>query len=169
MKSGRPRGSFKGSYPTKINGKLTRAYTKWVSMKSRCYNPNHPAYRYYGGKGITVCDRWLVRRHGFSNFFDDLGAPPDGLTLDRWPDRCGNYEPGNVRWATWKEQANNRSKTGKITPDSLRQQAIAAGLPYYCVYQRVKLLGWSVKKALATPVYPQGLWPRKARRHRQSS
>ena len=83
-------------------------YRSWGSMKSRCMNPRAHGYKYYGGRGIKVCERWL---HSFKNFLADMGERPDGLTLDRYPDNDGNYEPGNCRWATWKQQAANRRNT----------------------------------------------------------
>jgi hypothetical protein len=72
-------------------------------MIQRCTDPNCRQWKWYGGRGITVCDRWLV----FENFLADMGERPEGKTLDR-VDPDGDYEPGNVRWATTKEQANNR-------------------------------------------------------------
>ena len=87
----------------KPHGRPSPTYATWGTMKQRCLNPNNHAYLSYGGRGITVCDRWLT----FENFLVDMGTKPDGLTLDRI-DNDGNYEPGNVRWATPKEQAANR-------------------------------------------------------------
>ena len=83
-------------------------YNSWAGMLKRCYNPNNPSYKNYGGRGIKVCDRW---RHSFINFYSDMGGRPSGLTLDR-VDNDGNYEFSNCRWATDKEQNNNQRKRG---------------------------------------------------------
>lgn len=80
-----------------------QAHRRWSSMKNRCFNPNHKQWRYYGGRGITVCKRWLK----FENFYKDMGDPPPGLSLDRI-DNDGNYTPKNCRWATRLEQTHNR-------------------------------------------------------------
>jgi len=81
-------------------------YRCWASIKNRCYNPNEPGYTEYGGRGIKVCDRWLGK-NGFWNFIDDMGMRPNGCSIDR-VDVNGDYEPGNCRWATPKEQSYNR-------------------------------------------------------------
>lgn len=80
-------------------------YRTWRHMLERCLNPDHPNYRYYGGRGITVCQRW---QKSFETFVADVGRrPTNNLSLDRI-NNDGNYEPGNVRWATRAEQTRNR-------------------------------------------------------------
>jgi hypothetical protein len=85
------------------NRRHTRAYSVWHGMMSRCHNANHGAYEYYGGRGISVCQRW----HRFEDFYADMGDPPDDRSIDRINNE-GNYEPGNCRWATVAEQLANR-------------------------------------------------------------
>ncbi len=159
----RPFGSYTKIIPTRINGKRTKTYNAYMGMIQRCTNPNSHIWKYYGGRGIKVCDRWLGKP-GFDNFVTDLGQAPAGMTLDRYPDNNGNYEPSNCRWATPKQQAQTRRKGGPINPNSLRQQALKAGLPYSCLYQRVKLHNWPLHQALSTPHLghgkPEGGWVR---------
>lgn len=87
-------------------GKTTTEYRAWQSMKARCTKSSSPDYHLYGGRGISVCGRWL---NSFENFFADMGKKPSkSHSLDRYPDVNGNYDPKNCRWATQKEQQSNR-------------------------------------------------------------
>lgn len=86
-------------------------YSGWKNARNRCYTKTHKSYPNYGGRGITMCERWAT----FKNFLEDMGECPPGMSLDRYPDVNGNYEPGNCRWATAKQQANNR-RPRKLSP-----------------------------------------------------
>ena len=92
------------SFKKPIHGMTgTRTYRIWKGMISRCRYVNEPRNRNYGGRGITVCERW----HNFQNFLADMGEAPKGLQLDRI-NNDGNYEPGNCRWVTNRENSQNR-------------------------------------------------------------
>ena len=85
-------------------------YSTWKSMLNRCNNPNNSSFSYYGGRGISVCDKW---RESFWFFVEDIGTRPKGCTLDR-KDNFGNYEPSNCRWATHEEQSLNTRRNLEI-------------------------------------------------------
>lgn len=93
------------SRATHGRSKKCSEYSAWLGMKARCYNPKNIKFKHYGGRGIEVCSSWM---ESFSNFIKDVGNKPSKFhSLDR-KKVDGNYEPGNVRWATPKEQSNNR-------------------------------------------------------------
>lgn len=90
------------------------AYLCWKGIRDRCRNPNHPSWDRYGGRGIKVCDRWV---ESFDNFLSDMGPRPTlGHTVDR-ENNDGDYEPNNCRWATRRQQANNRSDNRHLILD----------------------------------------------------
>jgi len=103
-----------------INHKPSRTHCLWTHMLGRCENPKHQFFRNYGGRGIKACERWRGE-HGFENFLADMGERPTGMSLDRFPNNNGNYEPGNCRWATRKQQAANKRP---ITPEHCRNISI---------------------------------------------
>lgn len=121
-----------------------RVYTIWCHMRARCLNPAHPRYPLYGGRGITICDRWS----SFENFYSDMGDPPAGTSLDR-VDNSRGYSPDNCRWATQREQVHN-SRSTKLSDDdvlcirkdtrSLREIADDHGIgpTYACAIRRGK-------------------------------
>lgn len=86
-------------------GKKSREYNSWQNAKARCSNKNLAAYKDYGGRGISMCQHWY---NSFAAFLEDMGPRPQGTSLDRFPNVNGNYEPGNCRWATRKQQVDNR-------------------------------------------------------------
>lgn len=111
-------------------------YFVWLGMIARCTNQRAPNYRLYGGRGISVCERWL----SFEKFFADMGVRPKGTTLDRI-DNAHGYEPGNCRWATAKEQAANRSTSRLVTIGGVTKCATewarAAGVSDNCIFHRL--------------------------------
>lgn len=124
-------------------------YRVWGNIKQRCTNPNNPAYHNYGGRGITLCKRW----HKFENFLADLGAQPEGMTLDRINNDKG-YAPNNVRWVTKAENTRNTRRcvmveiNGETRPINVWCREF--GVPYVTFKQRRKN-GWGIVDAVSTP------------------
>jgi hypothetical protein len=145
---------FHGATP---GGKRTPEYRSWRSMLSRCTNANYRNYRHYGGRGITVCERW---RSSFMAFLADMGPRPAGTTLDR-EDRNGNYEPGNCRWATPEVQNSNSSQNRYLTLNgetlTRSEWARRLGCSHGALAGRQRL-GWSDEQVLTTPLRRIGRW-----------
>lgn len=123
--------------------------TVWMQMMSRCYDPNHPKYERYGGRGIRVCDRWICRRL----FIEDMGERPDGKSLNRI-NNDGNYEPSNCEWADATQQAQNRSSNRNIEFNGeshcITQWERITGIHRKTIAKRLES-GWPVEKALTIP------------------
>jgi len=122
----------------------------WQAMIQRCYNINNPVYKNYGGRGIKVCYRW---RNSFEAFFDDMGHPEKGMSIDRIDNDKG-YSPDNCKWSTAKEQCNNTRKNRRITYNgmtrSLTDWSFHLGGGKNLVSKRVDELGWSEERAVTT-------------------
>ena len=143
-------------------GQSTAEYRAWQNMISRCENMKLSTRKHYGGRGIQVCRRW---RESFEAFFADVGERPSPAhSLDRFPDHNGNYEPGNVRWATWAEQQRNKRNNNMIEHngerlcegDWCRRLGVTPG-----TVRRRLAVGWSVSDSVTKA-------PRESsRRHQQ--
>lgn len=128
----------------------TNLYGLWSTLKARCLSVNDSSYKRYGAKGVTVCDKWL----SFEGFFEDMGNRPTPIhTIDRIDNKKG-YSKENCRWATYKEQANNRSTNRKIEAfgqiKNLGEWAEECGLSKECLKHRLDS-GWPIEKAIAEP------------------
>jgi hypothetical protein len=124
-------------------------YKIWNNMKQRCTNPNNPRYADYGGRGITVCDRWM----DFNNFIADVGDRPANLTIDRIDNDKG-YEPNNVRWVSKADNNRNSRRCVMVTIDGVSKPINVwckeNGIPYVTCKQR-RRNGWDIVKAVSTP------------------
>lgn len=133
----------------------TSEHCIWRSMKNRCHSPGDKGYRLYGGRGIQVCERW---RNSFSAFYADMGPRPTAKhSIDRINNER-NYEPGNCRWATREEQGNNTRVNVRLLfqGESLTvpQWARRLGINEDTITWRLRR-GWTVEKALTTPLLTQ--------------
>lgn len=138
-----------------VHGKRhTRLYRIWSDMKTRCNNPNRPKYTRYGGRGITICNKWMS---DFQAFYDWSMANGyrDDLSIDRI-DNDGNYCPENCRWITMREQASNKSTNHFITYEgqtlTMAEWARRTGISREVLKDRICRYGWELERALTTPV-----------------
>jgi hypothetical protein len=133
---------------------ISAEYRSWSHLIGRCYNRTDRAYESYGGRGIIVCKRW---RTSFEDFLEDMGPKPEGfrISIER-RDNDGNYEKSNCYWGTPKQQSRNRRNNRMLTFDG-RTQCLGAwaeeiGISQDVLRARLLKLGWSVERALTTPV-----------------
>lgn len=134
-----------------IGHKRTAEFLAWQHMKQRCYNPTNRYYHCYGGRGISMCRRWL---DSFALFLQDVGHRPSlNHSIDRI-DNNGNYEPGNVHWSTAKEQSRNTRRTKLITFNGETMCLVAwaerLGFRKNGIHNRLSR-GWTVEEALTLP------------------
>ena len=147
------KGSTKscGCLRARSDGKCTSTeYITWKEMKRRCYNPKNSQYHLYGGRGITICERW---RTSFVDFLADMGPKPfPEATIDRIDNDHGNYEPGSCRWATRLEQGQNTRKVRLLTYNGetlcLRAWARKLGITHRTLSERIAR-GWSLDRVFA--------------------
>jgi len=129
----------------------TNLYVAWIQMRDRCKNTANESYHNYGGRGITVCERW----EKFENFYSDMGERPKGLTLERIDNNKG-YSPDNCKWATHKEQANNSRHNVIINYKGQRlimaQWAREIGIKCNTLSRRIQR-HWPIEKALTQPTH----------------
>ncbi len=129
---------------------ISPTYHTWAGMIARCSNPKNKRYKDYGGRGITVCDRWK----SFENFLADMGEKPQGTSIDRI-DYSKGYSPDNCRWATAKEQARNKTNVPLYEYDGIKRSAPewaeVTGINIGTLKDRL-YAGWTTERALTTPV-----------------
>lgn len=130
-------------------GKTTPTYNSWKLMKARCLSKSNRSYHHYGGRGISICKRWMK----FENFIADMGEKPFGRSIDRI-DNNGNYTPKNCRWSTQLIQMSNTRRSVYLTFRGRRQHVSAWARELGCNSWSITLRirgGWSVEKTLTTP------------------
>lgn len=127
----------------------TKTYQCWVNMRARCKYPSHKYYNLYGGRGITVCDRWL---NSFESFLADMGEQPSELEIDRIDVNKG-YSRENCRWATLIEQGRNRRNNVMVKwmgrTIALSELSEVTGVAYMLLYKRIAMRGWDVDRAVS--------------------
>ena len=139
------------SHGAMLGGKPSTTYRSWMNMKQRCLNPKNRNYSKYGGRGITVWDRWI---NSFENFLADMGRRPDATSLDRI-DNTKGYSPTNCRWATTKEQSRNK-RSNRLVECNGQKKTVVEWSEIASINQRTltKRLnkGWEPQKAIYLPV-----------------
>jgi hypothetical protein len=134
----------------------TNTYRIYQAMKNRCYNPKNKAYKSYGGREITICDRWL---ESFENFYEDMGECPQGYSIER-KDVDSDYEPNNCEWILINDQGLNKTSNRFITFEGqtkcLSQWAEEKNILAATIADRIDKRGWSLDKALNSPVRKGG-------------
>lgn len=137
---------------TKHGMRHSSMYSRWTNILTRCRNPEAEDYHNYGGRGISVCDRW----QDFTNFYEDMGEPPfEGATVERSNNSEG-YSPDNCVWGTRTEQSKNRRLTKFLILEdqkvTMREASERTGIAYQTLWARINVLGWSESRALSTPL-----------------
>jgi len=144
-------GCWRRTWSIKHGKSRTLIYALWNGMIGRCLNEKHESFRNYGGRGITVCDRWKK----FENFYEDMGERPEGCTLNR-VNNDGPYSPENCKWSTYAEQADN-TRTSRLVTFNGKTMSISKWkrelkLPLFSRIHK----GWSIEKAFTSPVRNRG-------------
>jgi hypothetical protein len=139
-------------------------------MRDRCTNPANACFERYGGRGITVCDRW---RDSFDDFFADMGMFPSRDHSIERIDNLGAYEPSNCRWATRTEQGANKRNNVRLTLNGrtqlISEWARELGIQRLTIRRRINDLGWTPERALTTPVQEPGKYSRTTPSRRRSA
>jgi len=146
-----------GKHGYRCGGRCPPEYQCWSGMIQRCLNPRCREFKYYGGRGITVCDRWLEAQ-GFPNFLADVGPQPFKRASIHRLDNDGDYEPGNVVWANPQTQLRN-TRANRLLTHAGRTMVLAAwaeeiGMKHVTLSQRL-FKGWTVDRALTQLVQPR--------------
>lgn len=154
--------SFKHGHSKR--NRQSKIYITWKNMKARCNKTNNKRCKDWGGRGITVCERWSNKINGFQNFLEDIGEPPTNKhQIDRIDNNklINGYSPENCRWSTPKEQNRNRRTSHLISYDNKNlccaEWEEITGIPQRTIARRI-IDGWSIKEALLIPIRKHKQW-----------
>jgi hypothetical protein len=147
--------NIKHGHSRRNKGRPTPTYSSWISAKRRTkIKPGHKDYETY--KNISMCSKWF---NSFEAFLEDMGERPPGTTLDRYPNQKGNYEPGNCRWATIKQQLNNTAINKYIIfqgrTQTLQEWSEELNINASTLWRRIYELNWTITEAFTIPVRSQ--------------